>query len=242
MDRHETATAPRSSQPAAGQQKEQSFAAPGAQARVSALIVNFNTCACLTRCLQALRHATVAGGLQLVVVDNDSIDGSAAAVRARFPDVELIANTVNWGYAAANNQAFARATAPYLLLLNPDTAVEPEAIEQMATFLDAWPDAAAVTANLVASDGASCAYLYDFPTVPTLLLKETALSRLLPGARARLVSAYEMRRQVPDCVATVPQPPGACLMVRRAALDGTLRVVSRRGKGTVVRAEVPCGS
>src|SRR5947209_8467384 len=153
MDRHETVAAPRSSEPVAGQEQEQRFAAPGAQTRVSALIVNFNTCACLTRCLQALRRASVAGGLQVVVVDNDSRDGSAAAIRTQFPDAKLIANATNRGYAAANNQAFARATAPYVLLLNPDTAVEPEAIEQMAAFLDARPDAAAVTANLRAADG-----------------------------------------------------------------------------------------
>src|SRR5439155_8778481 len=104
----------------------------------------------------------------------------------------------------------------------PDTAVTPPALEQMAAFLDAHPDAAAVTARLVGADGATRAYIYDFPRVWTLLLKETALSRLFPAARDRLVSAYYMGECVPETVAPVPQPPGACLMLRRAFLDGVL--------------------
>src|SRR5205823_14464832 len=66
------------------------------------------------------------------------------------------------------------------------------------------------------------AYLSDFPDVVTLLLKETALARLFPAARDRRVAAYRMEGRVPQAVAPVPQPPGACLMLRRSALDGSL--------------------
>jgi N-acetylglucosaminyl-diphospho-decaprenol L-rhamnosyltransferase len=201
---------------------EYHFTLPPHPARVAALIVNFNTRARVEACLTALRRAAVAGGLQVVVVDNASADESAAAVRAGFPDAELIANAANRGYAAANNQALARSTAPYLLLLNPDTAVEPAALEEMAVFLDTHPAVAAVTANLVGVDGTSRAYVFDFPRVTTLLLKETALARLFPHARDRLVAAYERGGQVPTCAEPVPQPPGACLMLRRSALDGGL--------------------
>jgi hypothetical protein len=201
---------------------EQRFTPLHQPARVAALIVNFNTRARVEACLTALRRAPVAGGLQVVVVDNASADGSAAAVRAGFLDAELIANAENRGYAAASNQAFARATAPYVLLLNPDTVVEPAAPEQMAGFLDSHPEIAAVTADLVGADGSSRAYVFDFPRVSTLLLKETALARLFPHARDRLLAAYERGGQVPARAEAVPQPPGACLMLRRAALDGAL--------------------
>jgi GT2 family glycosyltransferase len=134
----------------------------GAPPRISVLVVNFNTRAYLERCLAALQRAPVSGGLQVLVVDNASHDGSADAVRAHFPEVDLIANPANRGYATANNQAFARATAPYLLLLNPDAAVEPEAPEQMAAFLDGHAEASAVTGNMVAPDGTAAPYLPEF--------------------------------------------------------------------------------
>ena len=80
----EVVAASRSPEPAASGGKEARFAALGAPARVSALVVNFNTRACVLRCLEALRRAPVGGGLQVVVVDNASADGSAEAVRAAF--------------------------------------------------------------------------------------------------------------------------------------------------------------
>src|SRR5438045_832678 len=91
------ATIPSSATPEPSAPPELHFTPPGQPARVAALIVNFNTWVRLEACLAALRSAPAEGGLQVVVVDNASADGSAAAVRAGFPDAELIANEVNRG-------------------------------------------------------------------------------------------------------------------------------------------------
>lgn len=207
---------------AGGAYSEEYFTPLGIAARVSVLIVNFNSRELLLRGLAALRRAAVIGGQQVVVVDNASHDGSAAAVRTQFPDAELVASPINEGYAAGNNRAFARSTAPLVLLLNPDAAVEPEAVERMAAYLEDHPEVAAVTANLVAADGSPRPYVNDFPDFLTLLLVTTPAGKLFRRAAERRANAYHMRDRLPATVAPVPQPPGACLMVRRAALNGPL--------------------
>ena len=92
-------------------------------------VINYNTRDHLRACLQGLRDESPAS---LIVVDNASHDGSADMVRQEFPDVKLIANTANLGFAAAANQAIAACESPFLLLLNSDTLVPTGWIERLA--------------------------------------------------------------------------------------------------------------
>ena len=110
---------------------------------VSILIVNFNTCAALDACLASIAEATRVEH-EVVVVDNASADGSVAMIEARHPEVTLVANLRNVGFAAATNQAARLAHGRYLLLLNPDTRVLPGAIERLVRFLDRHPEAGIV--------------------------------------------------------------------------------------------------
>ncbi len=108
------------------------------------VIVNYNTRERLRDCLSSLdanRHVS----LLTYVVDNNSPDDSAAMVRAEFPQVQLIASQVNGGYAYANNLALRAILAhnpapPFVLLLNPDTVLPPDALAQMIDFFNAHPD------------------------------------------------------------------------------------------------------
>jgi GT2 family glycosyltransferase len=120
---------------------------------VSALIVNWNTREHLRRCLQALQRCPQPPDLEVIVVDNASSDGSAEMVRREFPQVRLIANDRNLGYAAANNQAAKVAQGRYLLLLNPDAEVTDDAIAKLIAFAETHPEAGAVTPKLVYPDG-----------------------------------------------------------------------------------------
>src|SRR5215211_6851339 len=106
---------------------------------VSVIIVNWNAGAVLEACLASLPAAL--GGLssETWVVDNASTDGSSAAVRRQFPHAKLITNTVNSGFAAANNQAAAQASGRYFLLLNPDTSAPPGTLERLWRFAEAQP-------------------------------------------------------------------------------------------------------
>jgi GT2 family glycosyltransferase len=185
-----------------------------AAARVSAVVVSFNTRDELLRCLAALRGGASRLG-EIVVVDNASQDGSPDAVRAAFPDVRVIANADNRGFSAANNQGFRAATGEYLLVVNSDAEVRPGAVDAMAALLDEQPDVGIVGPRTVGSDGQ--------PQVsfgPELTLRsEWAQRRLVRGVREgrpdalRAVRERSARAQEPDWVS------GSCLLGRRAALD-----------------------
>ena len=95
--------------------------------KLSVVIVNYNVCYFLGQALHSVRRAVEKLGqpVEVFVVDNNSADGSVAMVRARFPEVILIANTDNPGFSKANNQALRRATGQYHLLLNPQMERDP---------------------------------------------------------------------------------------------------------------------
>src|SRR5262249_54267007 len=90
---------------------------------------------------------------RVVLVDNSPGDGTAEAIGARFPAVEIVRNRENVGFARACNQALRRDAAPYALLLNPDTEVQPGAIDALLATLVAPPALAAVGPRLVYPDG-----------------------------------------------------------------------------------------
>src|ERR671937_2400929 len=99
--------------------------------RISIIIVSFCTRDLLRNCLASIRNHGLSG-LEVIVVDNDSSDRSREMVRCEFPEVQLIENSKNVGFAGANNEGIRRARGKYLLLLNSDTVVRGRAIEDMA--------------------------------------------------------------------------------------------------------------
>ncbi len=190
---------------------------------LSVIIVSYNTRELLRNCLLSLRES-VGVGLEIIVVDNASSDGSAELVRDRFPEVRLLAQSLNTWYCGGNNIGIAAATADYALLLNPDTQVAPDALALMLRFLRENADYRAVTAQLHYPDGAlqlTCARIPDFMN---LLLDYSLLGYLLPWLRrrrhARLVYADWDRRSDRDVEAI----PGSCTLTRRrdAGLDDEL--------------------
>lgn len=133
-------------------------------ADISVVIVNYNTAHLLDECLQSLRLACAGLSAQIIVIDNASRDQSVLALRTRHPDVELILNNVNVGFGRANNQAIERLAAPFVLLLNTDAFVAPDAVRNSRAFMLERPDVGIVGARLTGRDGVlqpSCRY---FPT------------------------------------------------------------------------------
>lgn len=110
------------------------------QKDLSIVIVSWNTKALLRKCLQSIYDETKKYSFEIVVVDNDSPDDSAAMVRGEFPDVKLVANKTNNGFAPANNQGLEIATGKNILFLNPDTVVLKGAIDKMMDYLLANKD------------------------------------------------------------------------------------------------------
>ncbi|OLE21257.1 MAG: hypothetical protein AUG49_22475 [Catenulispora sp. 13_1_20CM_3_70_7] len=130
----------------------------------------------------------------------------------------VIRNRENRGFGAAANQGIAATSAPYVLSLNPDTALHPGAIAGLAEYLDQHPDAGAVSPKILRPDGSlDLAARRSFPTPTVALLRLSLLSRLFP--RSGRLARYNLTDRSPDVPQEIDAGTGACLMLRRAALN-----------------------
>jgi N-acetylglucosaminyl-diphospho-decaprenol L-rhamnosyltransferase len=192
------------------------------------VIVNYNVCALLRRCLESIPAA--GGGLRLAlcVVDNCSSDGSVEMVRHSFPEVKLISNRQNVGYPAANNQGLealgVTADAPaqharYALLLNPDTELPAGALAELVAYMDSQPKIGIAGPRLVLPDGRlDPACRRAFPTPAVSFYRMAGLSYLFP--RSPRFGRYNMTFLDENETAEVDSVVGAFMMVRTAALEG----------------------
>jgi GT2 family glycosyltransferase len=119
----------------------------------SVIIVSFNTRGPTLDCIRSVRESSRQLATEIIVVDNDSGDGSADAIAAAHPDVVLVRNRENIGFARAVNDGLGRARGRIVLLLNPDTLVAPDAIAKLVDVLDASPQLGAVGPLVVSPDG-----------------------------------------------------------------------------------------
>lgn len=126
---------------------------PAGQIELSILVVNWNTRDLTCACLEAIPASAARTRHETILVDNGSADGSAAAIGARFPEVLLLAEPVNHGFAVANNIAATRARGDYLLLLNSDTIPLPGAIDALMEFAHSRPEARIWGGRTIFADG-----------------------------------------------------------------------------------------
>jgi len=181
---------------------------------LSIVIVNWNTRERLAGCLESIRADPPESGCEVIVVDNASSDGSAEMVGERFPEVILIENAENLGYAKGNNQAIERSGGKYILLLNPDTELRSGALDVLIRFARNHPDVAAVGCRLVGQDGTVQKSCRSFPRPLPILFEYLRLSRL-----GGVFGAYRMTHFDYAHEAEVDQPMGSCLLISRKALD-----------------------
>ena len=150
---------------------------------------------------------------ELIVVDNASTDGTAAAVAALAPDARVLVQASNGGFARGNNAGLAAARGRYLLLLNSDTEVQPGALAALVAFMDAHPEAGACGPMLLNPDGSLQPSGRDLPTVLSLFLDMTRLHRLW---RRNL---YAQAGRDYSETAAVGELSAAALLVRRAVYE-----------------------
>lgn len=184
---------------------------PKSDVQLTIIIVSWNTRDLLIQCLDSIYGCSPKVELETVVVDNASTDGSAVAVRERFPQVRLIANTQNVGFARANNQAIHQSTGRFVLLLNPDTKVLTGALEALVDFLCEHSDAGAVGARILNQDGSLQYSCYPAPTLSRELWRLLHLDILVPFGIYRMANWNTNTPRKVDAVL------GACLLVRREA-------------------------
>ncbi len=183
-------------------------------ADLSIIIVSWNVRDLLRTCLAALPCDA-----EVIVVDNASSDGSAAMVSAEFPAVKLVANSENRGFTGGNNQGLALAHGQYILLLNPDTLVQGDALATLVEYLESHPAAGVVGPQLRYGDGSPQSSRRRFPTLATALLESTPLAWHWPPERNRWARRYHLADRPGDVEQEVDWLVGAALLTRRAVLD-----------------------
>lgn len=193
------------------------------------VIVNWNTCDYLQRCLETVFASEGDFSYTVVVVDNDSNDNSTPMVRETFPQAELIVSDENIGYPRANNlglrhlgyhdQHQVDESAPrYALLLNPDTELPPTALYEMVTFMDSRPDVGVAGPKLILSDGSlDKACRRGFPTLLVSFYHYSGLAKLFP--KDERFGRYNMTFADEDEELEVDSVVGAYMQVRKEAIE-----------------------
>lgn len=145
---------------------------------VSIVIVNWNTIDLLDQCLKSVYQETDKGLIEVIVVDNGSSDDSCQMVKNKYPDVILIENEENRGFAAANNQGFDIARGEYVLMLNSDTIILDRAIEKVLDYAEKNRDAAVVGCKLLHTDMSFQNSCFRYPGILSIVLSATYLSQI----------------------------------------------------------------
>lgn len=179
---------------------------------ISIIVVNYNTRNLLRNCLNSICETVSDISCEIIVVDNASSDSSIAMLEEEFPGVQIIKNPENRGFGAANNQAFRIMKGRYALLLNTDTILTENAVKELFRFMESSPEAAIACGQLLNADGTKQNSIAAFPTLLTLLFNAAFLEYLFPAR-------YPSKRHDYNNPVEIDSGVGACLMVRKSAID-----------------------
>lgn len=186
--------------------------------KLSVIIVNYNVEYFLEQCLHSVYKAIKGIDAEIFVVDNHSVDGSIRMLQKQFPDVKLILNDQNLGFAKANNQAIRQAEGEYILLLNPDTLVEADTFSKTIAFMDEKPDAGGLGVKMVNGEGV---YLPEskrsLPFPDVAFYKIFGLSKLFK--KSYRFGKYHLTYLDPNEIHEVEVLSGAFMLLRKSVLD-----------------------
>jgi N-acetylglucosaminyl-diphospho-decaprenol L-rhamnosyltransferase len=207
---------------------------PAAAIDLSIVIVNWNVCELLRRCLHSiLDHAVPETKLpgvwrlespswptyrvELLVIDSASSDDSVAMVRHEFPAVRLYASETNVGYTGGNNLGIRESRGRYVLVLNPDTEVLGDALSAMVAYMERHSDVGVLGPQLLWPDGGIQSSRRSFPSLKTAWIESTFLQKRCPDHP--VLRRYYLEDTPDDAIGQVDWVLGACLMVRRAVIE-----------------------
>jgi GT2 family glycosyltransferase len=186
--------------------------------KLSIIIVNYNVKYFLEQCLHAAQKAALEVSSEIIVVDNDSVDGSCQMVEEKFPEIQLISNKQNLGFSKANNQAIRISKGEYILLLNPDTVVEEDSFLKIIGFMDNTPDAGGLGVKMIDGKGR---FLPEskrgLPTPEVAFWKMFGFSGLFPHSKR--FNRYHLGYLDKDQIHEVDVLAGAFMLLRRKTLD-----------------------
>jgi GT2 family glycosyltransferase len=184
---------------------------------ISAIIVNYNVGSLLGRCVASLLACPQA--IEIIIVDNASSDGSLNGLDDS-PQVILVRNSTNLGFAAACNIGIKASTAPYLLFLNPDCDLEGDALSPLLTELQRNNQVGMVGGLLLNSDGTEQAGgRRAVPTPWRSFVRAFGLHRLADRWPNMFYDFHLHKQPLPAASAEVEAISGACMLVKRTAID-----------------------
>ncbi len=179
---------------------------------LSIVIVSWNVAQLLRDCLRSIEDGRGSLAIEVIVVDSSSTDGSPDMVAAEFPEVDLIRCQENIGFPRGNNVGIAKAHGRYILLLNPDTVIQADALSQMVSYLEKHHDVGVVGPQLHNTDGSVQSSRRRFPNLTIGFFESTWLQ---PFAPQRLLNWYYMFDSADDMLLDVDWVMGAALMTRQ---------------------------
>ena len=186
---------------------------------VSVIIVSFNTRELVERTLATLLASQQKSRLEVIIVDNHSLDGTPEMVREKFPSVLLVANQINLGHSGGCNQGMRLAKGRHLFCLNSDTLMRSGALDELVLYLDEHPEVGAVSPKVLNADGTVQGTIKSFPTPAAALFgRYSVLTRLFP--RNRWSRRYLVYLDQDFCGAFRCDSVSACaVMLSRSALQ-----------------------
>ncbi|MDI6784575.1 MAG: glycosyltransferase family 2 protein [bacterium] len=179
---------------------------------ISVIIINRNTQPLLATCLEAVQKTIPPLVFETIVVDNGSTDENIAFLQSLKPQIKLIRNEKNLGFAKAVNQAIEVASRKYLLILNTDIILTENAVAYFVEFMENTPDAGMVGGQLLNSDGSNQNSIAPFPSLVTELMNKSLLRRFNP-------KKYYHKNVVYKNPITVDSLVGAAFLVQKEAID-----------------------
>ncbi len=184
---------------------------------LSIVIITWNMRRMLEDLLASILRYTEGITYELIVVDNNSGDGTAAMVRARFPEARLIENDRNRGVAAARNQAFRIAQGRYVVTLDADMVLRENSLQKLVEFMVRTPDAGIVGCKLIFPDGTVQPSARKFPTPSAFLFRRLQFLHFIRNSRT--LRNHEMADWDRSDTRPVDYVIGACQLIRREAMD-----------------------
>jgi len=195
-------------------------------------VVSYNTKGFLKDCLNSIYQHTRGIKYEVIVVDNGSTDGSVEMVKEEFPQVKVIENRENLGFARANNQAIKRSRGEYVLLFNPDTVFRVNSLDKMIKSMDNHPEIGILGCRILNADGTIQPSNNSFPNLFTEFLRVLQLKRMVPSVKLRKKIGQKWGRLLgltlreylrvywdSERIREVDWVTGACLLVRRTAVQ-----------------------
>jgi len=184
---------------------------------ISVIIVSWNAQDYLMQCLASLFTGDCRHPVEVIVVDNASTDGSPEAVAKSHPQVRLLRNATNLGFARANNLGIAAATGKYVCLINSDVKVLPGCLNRLVEYAENHPEAGMIGPRVIGGDGKLQRSCRGFPTVWNMFSRALALDSIFPGTR--VFTGYSLRHWPQDTCRAVDILSGCFWLVRRKSLD-----------------------